>query len=173
MNIQERNFSGSAALKQYVQRKIGNLRRYFDRIVSLEVILSVEKERHRAEIIGHLVNRKIVKAVVETGDMYASVDQAIDKIQRQLTRYKEILREEHRLYIPPEGGAGGDDSGDGPVIVRMEPELRKPMSPEEAVLELENSGKSFVVFFNRDEGDAPAVLFHLGNGRYGMIVAKP
>ncbi|HDI11374.1 MAG TPA: ribosome-associated translation inhibitor RaiA [Candidatus Acetothermia bacterium] len=171
IRIVERFSSGSNALREYVQRKLQGLNRYFDKIISLDVILSVEKERHRVEILGHLVNRKIVKAVAETGDMYASVDQAIDKLQRQLTRYKEILKEEPRRHFPePEAE---EESQSGPTIIRMEPELRKPMDPQEAVLELESSGKSFIAFYNREEGDVPSVLFHLGNGRYGLIVMKP
>jgi len=167
IRIQERYVSGSDALREYVKKKAEHLNRYFDKIISLDVILSVEKERHRAELIGHLVNRKIVKAVAETGDMYASIDQAIDKLQRQLVRYKEMLKEEPRRDLPePEE----DPAQSEPRIIRMEPELKKPMTPEEAVMELESSGKSFVVFYNREEGETPAVLFHLGNGRYGMIV---
>lgn len=167
IRIQERYVSGSDSLREYVHKKAEHLKRYFDKIISLDVILSVEKERHRAELIGHLVNRKIVKAVAETGDMYASIDQAIDKLQRQLVRYKEMLKEEPRRDVP---GPPEAQTQKGARIVRMEPELRKPMTPEEAVMELESSGKSFVVFYNREEGDTPAVLFHLGNGRYGMIV---
>lgn len=168
IRIQERYVSGSDAIKGYVHRKAEHLGRFFDKIISLDVILSVEKERHRAELIGHLVNRKIVKAVAETGDMYASIDQAIDKLQRQLVRYKEILKEEPRRDHP--GAASEEGASAPPKIVRLEPELKKPMTPEEAVLELESSGRSFVVFYNREEGDTPAVLFHLGDGRYGMIV---
>ena len=168
IRIQERYVSGSDAIKEYIHRKAEHLNRYFDKIISLDVILSVEKERHRAELIGHLVNRKVVKAVAETGDMYASIDQADDKLQRQLVRYKEILKEEPRRDHPdPASTATGVPS---PKIVRLEPRLKKPMTPEEAVMELEASGKSFVVFYNREEGDTPAVLFHLGDGRYGMIV---
>ncbi len=168
IRIQERYVSGSGAIREYVQKKAEHLNRYFDKIISLDVILSVEKERHRAELIGHLVNRKVVKAVAETGDMYASIDQAMDKLQRQLVRYKEMLKEEPRRDHPD--FAGEEVPSTAPQIVRMEPELKKPMTPEEAVMELESSGKSFVVFYNREEGDTPAVLFHLGSGRYGMIV---
>lgn len=168
IRIQERYVSGSDAIREYVRKKAAHLNRYFDRIINLDVILSVEKERHRAEFIGHLVNRKVVKAVAETGDMYASIDQAIDKLQRQLVRYKEVLKEEPRRDHPE--ALPDDAPTPGPRIVRLEPELKKPMTPEEAVMELEGSGKSFVVFYNREEGDTPAVLFHLGNGRYGMIV---
>ncbi len=171
IRIQERYPAGSSAIREYVHRKVEHLRRYFDKIISLEVILSVEKERHRAEIIGHLVNRKIVKAVAETGDMYASIDQAIAKLQRQLVRYKEMLKEEPRRDLP-EGASDGKPSDVGNRIIRMEPELRKPITPEEAVMELEATGKPFLVFYNREEGDTPAVLFPIGDGKYGMIVIE-
>lgn len=170
IRIQERYPSGSSAIREYVHRKAEHLKRYFDKIISLEVILSVEKGRHRAEIIGHLVNRKIVKAVAETGDMYASIDQAIDKLQRQLVRYKEMLKEEPRRDLPEESEERPASAG--ARIIRMEPELRKPITPEEAVMELEATGKPFLVFYNREEGDTPAVIFPMGDGKYGLVVIE-
>ena len=100
VRIVERYDSDSDTVKQYVLKKVDGLSRYFDQIVSIDAILEVERGRHKVELVGHLVNRKIVKAEVQTGDMYASVDQAIDKLQRQLVRYKEQLRVERKAGRP-------------------------------------------------------------------------
>jgi len=169
VRIVERYSSDSDVLKKYVLKKVDGLSRYFDQIVSIDAILDVERGRHRVELVGHLVNRKIVKAEVETGDMYASVDQAVDKLQRQLVRYKEQLRVERKTGRPEPVPAASDP--DSVRIVRLETYFRKPMSPEEAALQLEASGRDFLVFFN-SEDDSPAVIFRRGNGEYGLILPR-
>lgn len=184
VHVFERYAPVSDALREYVLRKVDGLPRYFDQVVSLEVTLGVERGRHRAEVMGHLVNRKTIKAVATTNDMYASVDQAVDKLQRQLVRYKERLRVERKLGraeplpaedevpdSPPHGVMTEGATPRGPHIVRMETELRKPMSPEEAALELGESGQEFLMFIN-SEDDVPAVIFRRGDGQYGLIVPR-
>lgn len=92
LHIEERYTSGSDALTKYVEKKVESLSRYFDKITKLDVILEVEGPAQRVQMMGYLVNHKVVKAEAVTNDMYASVDQAVDKMQRQLVRYKEQLR---------------------------------------------------------------------------------
>ncbi len=150
-------------------KKVDGLSRYFDQIISVDAILEVERGRHKVELIGHLVNRKIIKAEASTGDMYASVDQAVDKLQRQLVKYKEQLRVERKTGRPEATPSPADD--DAPRIVRMETYFRKPMSPEEAALQLESSGREFLVFFNAED-DSPAVIFRRGDGEYGLILPR-
>ncbi|MBC7345680.1 MAG: ribosome-associated translation inhibitor RaiA, partial [Clostridia bacterium] len=125
VRIVERYSSDSDVLKEYVLKKVDGLSRYFDQIISIDAILDVERGRHRVELVGHLVNRKIVKAEVETGDMYASVDQAVDKLQRQLVRYKEQLRVERKTGKPEPAPVASDP--DSVRIVRLETYFRKPM----------------------------------------------
>lgn len=169
VRIVERYNSDSDTVKQYVLKKLDGLSRYFDQIISIDAYLDVERGRHKVELIGHLVNKKIVKAEAQTGDMYASVDQAVDKLQRQLVRYKEQLRVERKTGRP-EAPPRSDDE-ETPKIVRMETYFRKPMSPEEAALQLESSGRDFLVFFNVED-DSPAVIFRRNNGEYGLIVPR-
>jgi len=169
VRIVERYDSDSGAVKEYVLKKVDGLSRYFDQIISVDAILEVERGRHKVELIGHLVNRKIIKAEASTGDMYASVDQAVDKLQRQLVKYKEQLRVERKTGRPEAAPSPADD--DAPRIVRMETYFRKPMSPEEAALQLESSGREFLVFFNAED-DSPAVIFRRGDGEYGLILPR-
>jgi putative sigma-54 modulation protein len=163
----ERYDSDSDTVKEYVLKKVDSLSRYFDQIISVDAVLDVERGRHRVELIGHLVNRKIVKAEAVTGDMYASIDEAVDKLQRQLVRYKEQLRVERKTGRPEAPPSPKDETA--PRIVRMETYFRKPMSPEEAALQLEASGREFLVFHSTED-DSPAVIFKRGDGEYGLIV---
>jgi len=171
VRIVERYVADSDALKEYTHKKVEALSRYFDKIVSLDVVMDVERGRHLVEIVGHLVNRKTVKAEANTEDMYASIDEAVDKLQRQLVRYKERLRVERKANPrdgQAEAPARGDDEPSGRRIVEVDSYTRKPMTPEEAVLELEASNKEFVVFFHLED-DNPAVVFKRGGGEYGLI----
>lgn len=169
LHIEERYASDSGALTEYVEKKVETLSRYFDKISKLDVILEVEGLAQRAQMMGYLVNHKVVKAEVETNDMHASIDQAVDKMQRQLVRYKERLRVSRKTghSAPPSGRRRPS----GPRIEFSDDYVRKPLTPEEAVRELERSGRDFVVFFHADD-DQPAVLFHRGDGSYGLVVPR-
>ncbi|MGC9529708.1 MAG: ribosome hibernation-promoting factor, HPF/YfiA family [Candidatus Bipolaricaulaceae bacterium] len=170
VRIVERYDSDSNSVKDYALRKVDGLSRYFDQIISIEIVLDVEHERHKVDMVGHLVNRKIIKAEAVTDDMYASVDQAVDKLQRQLVRYKERLREERKSDGPPTATPQPKQQ-EFPNITRVETYFRKPMTPEEAALQLEASGREFLVFFNAQD-DSPAVIYRRGDGEYGLILPR-
>ncbi len=169
LHIEERYASDSDALTEYVARKVETLSRYFDKISKLDVILDVEGSAQRVQMMGYLVNHKVVKAEVETNDMRASVDQAVDKLQRQLVRYKERLRVSRKIghSAPPPGRR----TPSGPQIEFLDDYACKRLTPEEAVHELQRSGREFLVFFRADD-DQPAVLFHRGDGSYGLVVPR-
>jgi putative sigma-54 modulation protein len=83
------------ALHDYVHDKLDRIERHFDNVTSAQVILSVEKLRHKAEATIHLAGSEIFADAVEE-DMYASVDALIDKIDRQIKRHKEKVTDKHR-----------------------------------------------------------------------------
>ena len=165
LHIVERYSSGSDAMRQYVEKKVGALSRYFDRITRMDVVLEAEGSVQRVQIMAHLVNKKAIKAVAETADMLTSLDEAVDKMQRQLVQFKEKLRVVRK--------AGDPTTEPRPPAKRVEVEevedyLRKPLSVDEAVEELEGSAQEFLVFFER-ETEEPAVLYKKKGGGYGLI----
>lgn len=83
------------ALKGYVSEKMDKLERHFDNITDIHVILSVEKLRQQAEATIDLTGTKI-HAESESEDMYAAIDALIDKLDRQVIKHKEKLRDHHR-----------------------------------------------------------------------------
>lgn len=83
------------ALKDYVSEKMDKLERHFDNITDIHVILSVEKLRQQAEATIDLTGTKI-HAESESEDMYAAIDALIDKLDRQVIKHKEKLRDHHR-----------------------------------------------------------------------------
>ena len=83
------------ALRSYVDNKFDRLERHFDKMTNIHVILSIEKERQKAEATIH-VSRGNVYADEEHEDMYAAIDGLVDKLDRQLKKYKEKLTNHHR-----------------------------------------------------------------------------
>ncbi len=83
------------ALRSYVSEKMEKLERHFDQVTDIHVILSVEKLRQQAEATIDLTGTK-VHAEAESGDMYAAIDGLIDKLDRQVLKHKEKLRDHHK-----------------------------------------------------------------------------
>lgn len=169
IKIAERHTDASEALRAYVIEKTEALERFFDRIVSVDVVLSVEKERQIADFHAHLTNRKLISAREESADMYASIDKAIDRLRRQLVKFKDQLH-----GVRDRGGAAAEaaTSTQGSVgasqIIRTEAYFQKPMSPEEAALQLDAIEKEFLVFVN-SETDQVAIIYHRRDGNFGLI----
>ena len=82
-------------LKDYVAEKMNKLERHFDRVTDIHVILSVEKLRQQAEATIDLAGTTI-HAEAENGDMYAAIDALVDKLDRQVIKHKEKLRDHHK-----------------------------------------------------------------------------
>ncbi len=169
VKIVERHTGSSDALRSYVLEKTKGLERYFDRIVSIDVVLSVEKERHIADMHAHLVNRKVITAREESPDMYASIDAAVDKLKRQLVRYKDHLTDvKERGSKDNAAQDTSDKESKQRQIIRTDTYFQKPMTPEEAALQLDAIDKGFLVFINA-ETDEVNIIYHRRDGNYGLI----
>jgi putative sigma-54 modulation protein len=138
VKIVERHMAPSAALRDYVVERANGLERYFDRIVSIDGTLSVEKERQIADFHAHLTNRKVIAAREESSDMYASIDKAIDRLKRQIVKYKDHLNDHGSTAVSATKSPGIDTDLDHREIIRTNTYFRKPMSPEEAALQLDS-----------------------------------
>jgi len=168
IKIAERHTSASGSLRTYVVEKTEALERYFDRIISVDVVLSVEKQRQIADFHAHLTNKKIITAREESTDMYASIDTAVDRLKRQLVKFKDQLQE-----VKERGASAFQEpveETDVPErrIVRTEAYLRKPMNVDEAALQLDAIEKSFLVFID-EATDEVAIIYHRRDGDYGLI----
>lgn len=168
IKIAVRHTGASESLRSYVVDKTEALERFFDRIISVDVVLSVEKERQIADFHAHLTNRKVISAREESGDMYASIDKAIDRLKRQLVKFKDQLLEVRTRSSVSLEAEGTDGSTDGRSIIRTETYFQKPMSPEEASLQLDAIEKEFLVFVDSDT-DQVAIIYHRRDGNYGLI----
>lgn len=168
VKIVERHMVPSAALRSYVVERANGLERYFDRIVSIDSTLSVEKERQIADFHAHLTNRKVIAAREESSDMYASIDKAIDRLKRQIVKYKDHLNDRGSTAFSATRAPGIDTGLDHREIIRTNTYFHKPMSPEEAALQLDALEKDFLVFINV-ESDQVSIVYHRRDENYGLI----
>ncbi|MEH6387030.1 MULTISPECIES: ribosome hibernation-promoting factor, HPF/YfiA family [Pseudomonas] len=88
LNISGHQLELTDGLRDYVTEKMARIERHFDKITNVQVILEVEKLRQKAEAILHVSGGEVV-ANAEHTDMYAAIDMLIDKLDRQLIKYKE------------------------------------------------------------------------------------
>ncbi len=169
-----RHMESSEALKSYVEEKLERVQKYIDEPVVAQVFLTVEKIRHIAEIT--ITAKGItIKASEETNDMYASVDAVLDKIERQLRRYKEKIKEHKpssedldrkvRKSVVEAESLGQKEE---PVIIKTNTFSIKPMSVEEAVMQMDLLHKDFLVFTDAISEDIN-VIYRRKDGNYGLI----
>lgn len=95
LNVTGHHIDLTDSLQNYVETKLEKLERHFDNVTNVHVILSVEKQRHKAEATIHVAGANIF-ADCENDDMYAAIDALVDKLDRQIKKHKEKLTDHHR-----------------------------------------------------------------------------
>jgi putative sigma-54 modulation protein len=166
-------------LRSHIEKKIQKLKKYFDRVIEVRVVLSVEKYRQFAEITL-LGNNIHFHSEESTEDMYVSIDEAIDKIERQLRRRTTKVQTKRKKAaevapaIPeatepeaPEQEEASEQYGQYQVTV-SDNFPAKPMSVEEAIMQLDSSDEEFFAFVNQQTNDVNLV-FRRKEGGYGLL----
>lgn len=165
----------SDALKAYAEEKLERVVKYIDEPINVQVYFAVEKKiRHIVEIV--ITARGIsTKASDATNDMYAAIDAVIDKIERQLKRYKEKIKahkpsgDEHGRQISKKIFQGDSiEENAEPVVIRTKIETAKPMSVEEAVMQMDLLHKDFLVYTDAASSGIK-VLYRRKDGNFGLI----
>ncbi len=169
-----RHMEPSDALKSYAEEKLDRIKKYIDEPIVAQVFMTVEKIRHSAEVT--ITAKGItIKAAEETNDMYSAIDVVVDKIERQLRRYKERIKEHkpaevvrERKVLKSVVEAESIEQRKEPVIIRSKTFSIKPMSVEEAVMQMDLLHKDFLVF--TDSGTENInVIYRRRDGNYGLI----
>ncbi|HEX2237004.1 MAG TPA: ribosome-associated translation inhibitor RaiA [Gammaproteobacteria bacterium] len=96
INLTGHHLDITPALRDYVHGKFERLKRHFDHVIDTHVILTVEKLRHRAEAAMIVSGNRLFADDVQE-DMYAAIDCLVDKLDRQIVKHKEKLRDHHRV----------------------------------------------------------------------------
>ncbi len=168
----EKRMDSSEELRAYAMKKIGKLDRLFRNEGEAYVTFSIERGRHKAEITIHN-NGMFYRASELTNDMYASVDSGVAAIERQIRRNKTRLEKKLREGVLEKEAVPVYESPEEETedfrIVRSKRFSIKPMSVEEAILQMNLLGHEWFVFKNMDEEDAFSVVYQRKQGGYGLI----
>jgi putative sigma-54 modulation protein len=180
LTINGRNLDVTQRLENYVQKKTIKLDRYMPNLVKIHVDLSEENtrsavERQVAQITIRDDRGTILRAEERSNDMFAAIDAVVDKLYRQINRYRGKRRRKWR-------GAGEEDLVLGAPLPLEEEEIEEeeqtivrykrfpvhPMPAEEAIEQMELLGHDFFIFFNPDD-EAINVLYKRHDGNYGLL----
>lgn len=187
IQITGRHLEITDSMKDYAIEKISKIDRFMNRIIDVNVILDIQKLDKRVEIILKAGTTKITSSACST-DMYVSIDQAVDKLEAQLLRYKSKLQDHHAhdretinmkvnvispRQIEEELDADDEYFQDGAFfkphrIVNQETRPLKILTYDEAIMKMELSGDSFLIFKNEVDQKLK-VIYRRKDGNFGII----
>lgn len=176
LQVKGRNVEISEQIRSYAEEKLGKLDKLVKDPTRIELELLVEKnpsisDNHVAEATVW-TKGPVLRARESSADMKASIDQLAEKLERQVKRYRDKRKRGHRPYghsQPVEAAPSTPtDSETEPMIVKTKQFAIKPMTAEEAVLQMDLIGHDFFVFRNADT-DEINVVYRRRDGDYGLI----
>ncbi len=181
VNITFRHLDPTEALKTHVKERVEHVQKYIDRPTEAHAVLHVENLDHHAEITMK-AGRFLLRGTAKSQDMYASIDAAADRIEKQLKKHKGRLQAAKTNGHPVAEFKPVDvrhdvldilDNPDRPShrVVKSEKFQAKPMSVDEAILQLELLDQAFYVFRNAKDG-AMNVVYRRDDGSFGLIEAQ-
>jgi putative sigma-54 modulation protein len=178
VTVTGKNIQVTDALKSYAEKKLQKLTKYFSSIKDAQVTQSIQRNWHIVEVQVE-GDGLFLRAEERSGDMYASIDAVVEKLEKQARRFKGKLmahpRPEEGEAVMEEGAElsldelSDEDTEEGmPTIVKMKRFAIKPMIAEEAAMQMELLNHDFFVFLNA-ETEQVNVLYRRKDGNYGLI----
>lgn len=166
-----KNIEVTEALRDITEKKLSRLDKYFKKDVVGNVVYSVERNWKVLEITINLPGT-ILRVEEASDDMYAAIDKAVDVLERQIRKYKTKLQKRYQAgetirfenVMPLEE----EKEEEKPRLVKTKRFEMKPMSVDEAILQMELLGHNFFVFMNADI-DQVSVVYKRKDGNYGLI----
>ena len=156
----------------YAEKKVMKLARFFEEDAEALIVFSVEKNRNNVELTVRGAGT-IFRAKESTSDMFASIDAAIGSIENQIrrnkTRLAKRLRRDAFVRSVDETSFAAEPAEDDLQIVRMKSFYFKPMTSEEAVMQINLLDHNFFAFRDEDNGGTFAVVYKRNDGGYGLI----
>ena len=173
INYKGKNIEVTPALKEHAEKKIGRLGRIMD-IDKVTVTLIAEGNREKAEV-SMMIKGYLLRGEDSGQDVFAAIDTVVDKLEKQLVKYKEKLQRktkkdkgkiaeaavEEVAYAEPED-----------ELVRTKRFPVKPMTVDEAIMQMNMIGHSFFVFSNSEKEEEINVVYVRNDGKYGLIVPE-
>jgi putative sigma-54 modulation protein len=177
-----RHMEATDALKEYAREKLEKIKKYFPDPISAHVVMTTERGyQHNCDVNIQLHNGLTIKGTESTEDMYSSIDLVMAKIERQVRRYKEKIRGHkaradlssipvayHVLSHDSASEEAPQASEEPKRIIRTEHLSAQPLSVDEAIMQMNLLGMTFLVFRNAQSGHVN-VVYKREDGHYGLI----
>jgi putative sigma-54 modulation protein len=178
MIVKGRRMDVTPAIRDYAEEKVGRIAKILDSmLMSAEVELYTERNRsiEKGQVAEVTVYTKgpVIRAKESASDMYAAIDLVSEKLERQVRKYKTKLVDRHKGAQAPATPVPAPplvDESDEPAIVKTKTLESKPMSTDEAILQMELLGHDFFVF-RAEDTEGTNVLYRRHDGDYGLITS--
>lgn len=169
VNVKGRNIDVTPALREYVEKKIAKVTKQFKTVGDISAVLKVEKGNHIVEITVP-ASGILLRAQENTKDMYSSIDLVVEKIERQVHKYKtRLMKRKYSNFADPTPVPAAEEAHDDEFeIVKNKKFVLRPMSVEEAIMQMNLLNHDFFVFFDPDL-DSTNVVYRRKDGKYGLL----
>ena len=175
--IRGKNVEVTPALRDYVEKRVGKVTRYFNDVGDIAVLLSVSKERQKVEVTVP-VQGVLLRGQEVTNNMYTSIDLVIEKLDRQIRKHKTKMQRRFRdgtlldeaFAAAPFAPAIPDEEDEFPVVKKKKFNVR-PMDVQEAIMQMNLLNHDFFVFRDADT-ETVSVVYRRSDGKYGLIESE-
>lgn len=179
-NIRGENIEVTPAIREYVEKKISKLERYFTESpnATVHVNLKVYSDKNAKVEVTIPMKNLVLRAEERNEDMYAGIDLIVDKLERQIRKHKTKVNRKFREKGDPQdyfaaaqsetAAAQLDEETDELAIVRTKQFDLKPMDSEEAVLQMNLLGHNFFIYTDA-ESNGTNIVYKRKDGKYGLI----
>ena len=176
ISVTFRHMDPIATIKEYAEQKVSRVKKYLDNPLEANVILSVEKHRHLADVTVN-ANGFTIVGEEESGDLQSAIDLVMQKIERQIRKRKgkRASRKNSSSVTTDrlrENIIGGGEESIDPQIVKTSHSILKPMSIEEAISEMKVLKQDFLIYSDI-ESNLINVLYRRNDGNFELIEAVP
>lgn len=170
--VRGKNIEITPSLREYVEKRVGKVTKYFDNVGNITVLLNVIKGRHIVEVTVPIQGGVLLRGEEATMDMYTSIDLVVEKLERQIHKQKTKLERRFRA-----GGFKAEALAAQPIpqdededykVVKQKKFVVKPMDVQEAIMQMNLLNHNFFVFRDSETEDVN-VVYRRDDGNYGLI----
>ena len=173
--VRGKNIEITPSLREYVEKRVGKIEKYFEKVDEITVLLTVSKGRHIVEVTVPVPGGVLLRGEEATMDMYTSIDLVVEKLERQIHKQKTKLARRFRgggfkaeALQAPAVPDKQDDTDEEYKVVKTKRFIVKPMDTQEAIMQMNLLNHNFFVF--RDsETEEVNVVYKRTDGNYGLI----
>ena len=173
--VRGKNIEITPSLREYVEKRVGKVTKYFDKVGEITVLLTVTKGRHIVEVTVPVQGGILLRGEEATMDMYTSIDLVVEKLERQIHKQKTKLARRFRngglkaeMFQDDVPFADKRDASEEYPVVKTKRFVVKPMDVQEAIMQMNLLNHNFFVF--RDSATEEVnVVYRRTDGNYGLI----